>query len=227
MAKQSVIAFDLVGTLLDLSVLDAAFGEEFGNGRIRREWFSEVQQLMFSITALGGYESFANITESALKIIEERHQKELSLAKKKHILEGLRELPAFPDVSAALERLQRDGHRLIVLTNSGSSNAKQLIDSADLATFFAEVLSSESVKRLKPAPDAYQMAAKKSGVKAKDLLLVAAHSWDVAGAKEAACRTCFVQRPEQILNDLTPKPDFVVADIGELADRLEKEKRAA
>ena len=53
MADQLVIAFDLVGTLLDLSAMDDKFRAEFGGSRVRQEWFAEVQKLMFSITAAG------------------------------------------------------------------------------------------------------------------------------------------------------------------------------
>lgn len=227
MPNEIVIAFDLVGTLLDLSALDPTFRAEFGDSRVRQEWFAEVQKLMFSITAAGGYESFPDIAEAALKVIEQRHQNELSPARRKQILQSLRQLPAFPDVKPALQRLQAGGFRLVVLTNSGERDAKQAMESASLTSFFEDLLSAESVKRLKPAPELYRMATKECHVKAKDLLLVAGHSWDIAGAKRAGCRTCFVQRPEQVLDSLTPKPDLVVSDLEQLANRLVETKKAA
>ena len=72
MAQQLTIAFDLMGTLLDLSALDEQFRAEFGDTGMRQEWFPEVLKLALAITAMGSYERFANITEAALKIIEER-----------------------------------------------------------------------------------------------------------------------------------------------------------
>lgn len=220
MAQQLVIAFDLMGTLLDLSALDEQFRAEFADNRARQEWFSEVLKLALAITARGSYESFSDITEAALKVIEERHQHQLSGSERKTILESLRELPAFADVKPGLERLKSRGFSLIVLTNSREKAAKAAIKSAGLAGFFDDVLSAEDVKRLKPAPEPYRMAAKKAGVKLRNLLLVAAHAWDVAGAVHAGCRAAFVRRPEQVLDELTPKPDFSTGDLIELAEAL-------
>ena len=42
MLDQRVIAFDLVGTPLDVSGLNSLFREAFGRSRLRHEWFSEV-----------------------------------------------------------------------------------------------------------------------------------------------------------------------------------------
>lgn len=225
MPGQNVIAFDLFGTLLDLSALDGNFREEFGGSRLRQEWFSEALKLAFSITAAVGYESFSDIAEAALKIVEERHQQKLSGSRRKRILRALRELPPFTDVKPALRRLQSGGAHLIILTNSGQKTAEQAIEWAGLADFFEEVLSAESVKRLKPAPEPYRMAAKKAGVKPRKLLLVAAHSWDVRGAMSAGCRACFVRRPEQVLDELTPKPELIVSDLRELSERLVQAKK--
>jgi len=227
MTDQLVIAFDLVGTLLDLSSLDATFRSKFGSSRVRHEWFSEVQKLMFSITAAGGYEPFSDIAEAALNVIGERHEQKLSMMQRRRILQLLRELPAFPDAKPALGVLRSNGFRLVVLTNSAEKAAKQVIESAGLKELFDDVLSTEKVKRLKPAPEPYLMVVKECGVKPRKLLLVAAHSWDVRGAIRAGCRACFVRRPEQILDELTPKPDFVISDLHELADQLTRAKNAA
>jgi len=222
MTKKQVIAFDMVGTLLDLSALDPRFLASFGRSDLRKEWFSEVLKLALSITAAGAYESFPDITDAALKVIEDRYQQELSSSQRKQILQGLRELPAFPDVKPALQALKSHDNELIVLTNSGKKSAKEALESAKLAHLFDGVLSSEDVKRLKPAPEPYLMAAKKSGVQPPGLLLVAAHSWDIRGALRVGFQAAFVRRPEQVLDELTPKPEFIVADMAELAERLKR-----
>lgn len=201
-----MIAFDIVGTLLDLSALDGTFRTEFGGSRVRQEWFAEVQKLMFSINAAGGYEGFSDIEEGALKIVEERHQQKLSDGRRKQILQSLRELPLFSDVKPALQRLRSGGFRLIVLTNSAQKSAKQAVESDGLTDLLDDVLSAESVKRLKPAPDPYRMAAKKSEVKTNKMLLVAAHSWDVRGqVAQDAVPVSFVVQNKSLTNS-RPNP---------------------
>jgi 2-haloacid dehalogenase len=222
LAERLVITFDLMGTLLDLSALDEQFRTEFGDNRARQDWFSEVLKLALAITARGGYESFSDIAEAALKIVEERHQHQLSGGERKKILESLLKTPTFSDVKPARERLKSKGFKLVVLTNSREKAAKAAVKSAGLADYLSDVLSAEEVKRLKPAPEPYRMAAKKVGVKPRNMLLVAAHSWDVAGAMRAGWRAAFVRRPEQVLDELTPEPDFNVADLLELVQVLSR-----
>jgi len=52
--------------------------------------------------------------------------------------------------------------------------------------------------------------------------MVAAHGWDIAGAKAASLQTVFVARPGKVLYPLAEKPDHVVKDIKELAKLLAK-----
>ena len=222
-----VIAFDLVGTLLDLSALDTIFQSEFGDVHIRKEWFVELLKIAFAITASGRYEGFSDIAQAALKIVEERHRKHLRSAQRRTIVRSLPQLPPVADVKPGLEALRSEGRRLAVLTNSALKAAKQAVESAGLTQFFDGIYSAESVKRLKPAPEPYLMLAKEFAVKTRDIFLVAAHSWDITGAANAGCRTCFLRRPEQVLDELTPKPDLVVSDLREIAQHLTKKRKAA
>ena len=85
---------------------------------------------------------------------------------------------------------------------------------------FEAVLSADAVRRLKPAPEPYRMAAERLGVEPGDVLLVAAHAWDIAGALRAGGQAAFVARPGKVLDPLVDPPELVVADLDELADRL-------
>jgi 2-haloacid dehalogenase len=64
------------------------------------------------------------------------------------------------------------------------------------------------------------MAAKELGIATESLLMVAVHSWDIAGAAEAGCATAFLARPGQVLDTLTPPPNFVASNLRDLADQL-------
>jgi hypothetical protein len=67
---------------------------------------------------------------------------------------------------------------------------------------------------------ALDMTADRLGVEPGDVLLVAAHAWDIAGALRAGCQAAFVARPGKVLDPLVDPPELVVADLDELADRL-------
>ena len=50
--------------------------------------------------------------------------------------------------------------------------------------------------------------------------MVAAHAWDLAGAKAVGLQTAFVQRPGTVLYPLAARPDYVVENLQQLVDLL-------
>jgi 2-haloacid dehalogenase len=132
----------------------------------------------------------------------------------------MRALPAHPEVAGALERLGGAGFRLASLTNSTEAVAMAQLTNAGLADRFERILSADTVRRLKPAPEPYQMAARDLGVSIGELRLVAAHAWDVAGALAAGCAAAFVARPGMVLDPLVPAPDIVGRDLDDVAERI-------
>ena len=83
-----------------------------------------------------------------------------------------------------------------------------------------QTLSGDTVRRLKPAPEPYRMAAESLGVEVDQIRLVAAHGWDVVGAMRAGCAAAFVARPGKALFPIAPPPDVVGADLREVANRI-------
>jgi 2-haloacid dehalogenase len=76
------------------------------------------------------------------------------------------------------------------------------------------------VRRLKPAPEPYRMAAERTGVAIGEVRLIAAHAWDIAGALRAGCAAAFIARPGMVLDPLVDQPDIVGADLREVADQI-------
>lgn len=119
-----------------------------------------------------------------------------------------------------LDKLRSTGFTLAVLTNFGPDAVSEALEHARLSKYFEKVISVDSVKRFKPAVEPYQWAARELGIVMSSMMLVAGHSWDVAGAGSAGCQTCFVARPEEVLDEITPQPTLIVADLRELSRQL-------
>jgi 2-haloacid dehalogenase len=139
---------------------------------------------------------------------------------RKAIAAQLRQLPAHPEVPGALRRLGDAGLRLASLTNSTEEVARAQLEHAGLIDLFELVLSADTVRRLKPAPEPYRMAAERLGVAVGEIRLIAAHAWDVAGAARAGCVTAFVARPGKALDPLVERPEIVGADLAEVVDAI-------
>jgi 2-haloacid dehalogenase len=215
-----VCVFDVNETLLDLGALDPHFERVFGEASARQAWFGQFLALWLTEMLTGEYTNFGTIGGSALEMVAKRQGVDLSDEDKQRILGDMQELPPHPEVEDALGRLRDAGIRLAALTNSTQQVADAQIDNSGLRDYFEQVLSADTVQRLKPAPEPYRMAAESLGVEIGQVRLVAAHAWDVVGAMRAGCAAAFVARPGMVLNPLAARPDVVGADLREVAAQI-------
>jgi 2-haloacid dehalogenase len=218
-----VIVFDVNETLLDLAALDDTFGEIFRGadaGQVRKRWFKQVLELFLTATVIGQYRSFDRLTDDALRMIATQQGHEVTDDDRAQLKQALGELPAHPDVLAGLERLKAGGFTLAALTNSRREAAEKQLDRAGVREYLDRVLSADDVARYKPAREAYAHAARELGVPVAQIVLVAAHSWDVAGALAAGCRAAFVARSGQSLSPGVPEPHYRGRDIAEVAEQI-------
>jgi 2-haloacid dehalogenase len=215
-----VQAFDVNETLLDLAAMDPHFERVFGDAGMRDAWFTQMIQSALVATVTGAYSQFGAHAMAALKMLADRTGIELGDGDRAAIAAQMRRLPAHREVPGALERLRGAGFRLAALTNSTLEVARAQLEHAGLIGMFDQVLSADTVHRLKPAPEPYRMAAERFGVGTGELRLIAAHAWDVAGARRAGCAAAFVARPGKVLDPLAEAPDVVGRDLVEVADQI-------
>lgn len=215
-----VIVFDVNETLLDLRAFDPWFEATFGGPGVRTQWFGQLLQSALVSTVTDAYADFGAIGRAALDMVAARHGRQLDDAERQALSSTMRNLPAHPEVVPALERLRDAGLRLATLTNSTEQVATAQLTNAGIAGYFERILSADAVRRLKPAREPYDMAARELGVPIGGIQLVAAHAWDVAGALRAGASAAFVSRPGMVLDPLAPVPDIIGDDLAAVADRI-------
>jgi 2-haloacid dehalogenase len=129
-------------------------------------------------------------------------------------------LPPHPEVPGALAALARTRLRLVALTNSVQQVAEAQLASAGLSGYFEAVISADATGHLKPAPQPYHAVAERCGVRTGDVRLVAAHSWDIAGALAAGCQAAFVARPGMVLSPHGDQPGITGPDLDSVANQI-------
>jgi len=214
------ILFDLNETLLDMSALDPLFADAFGDKSVRRVWFAQTLQCAMSATILGTYADFGTLAHAALEMTARKRGVNVDDERTRRILRGVSALPAHGDVRDGLQRLREAGVRLAVLTNSTLEVAEAQLAHARLRDHFELVISADEVRRYKPAREVYALASERLQASPGDLMLVAAHDWDVAGAMRAGLRAAFVARHGMALNPLDQKPAIVGPDVRAIADAI-------
>jgi 2-haloacid dehalogenase len=218
--RPGVIAYDVNETLLDLSALDAPFAEVLGDAALRPAWFGTMLQLSFVGVITGNHVDFTTAQHAALRMVAQRVGTELSDEDAERIVGGMQRLPAHPEVPGAIALLRDAGFRQVTITNSPLAVARAQLAFAGLDGLVDDVLSADEVEQLKPGPRPYALVAERSGVSVGDVMLVAAHAWDVSGALAAGTRAAFVERPGMVPSPIGVQPELVVADIDALAHEL-------
>lgn len=132
-------------------------------------------------------------------------------------------LRAWPDAAPALERLRRR-YTVVVLS---ILNFSLLVDSSKHAGITWDgIISCEFIGRYKDDPLTYQTAVRWLGLQPGQVMMVAAHPWDLQGALRVGLRSAYVPRPgewgEPETRDLTPDAaiDLAATDFPDLATRL-------
>lgn len=214
------IVFDVNETLLDLAALDPLFETHLGSAQWRRAWFSDMLVTAMTLNHIGKYYSFSDIARVCLDDTASVAGARLKQSAIEEILNRMRTLPPHADVIPALEILSRAGLRLVALTNSAPDTAASQLESAGLSKYLGGFMTVAEARRLKPAREVYAAAREWLGTDSGALMLVAAHTWDLAGAAKAGWKTGFVSRDNRLSNPLYPKPTLADTTLTGLAERI-------
>ena len=130
-------------------------------------------------------------------------------------------MPPHPEVPGALRRLRDHGFRLFTLTdNTLAISGRQLERGGVIDLFESRFSVDETVKRHKPAQEAYQSVAAALGLEPGNICLIASHVWDTIGAGTAGWQTALILREGNAPLDVGPQPDYIGKDLDAIADQL-------
>ena len=137
-------------------------------------------------------------------------------------------MPPHPEVPAALRRLRDHGFRLFTLTDNTLEISGRQLERAGVIDLFERRFSvDETVRRHKPAPEAYHSVAAALEVEPGGICLIASHVWDTIGASSAGWQAALILREGNAPLDVGPQPDYVGADLNAIADQLIEQYAAA
>jgi len=221
----SVIVFDVNETLSDMAPMVSRFADVGAPEHLARLWFASLLRDGFALTAAGTEETFAVLGKGALhSLLAGVPLHRDTDAAVEHIMAGFVELPVHPDVPDGVRRLRAAGLRLVTLTNGSASVAEGLFARAGMSTEFEALLSVEDAHVWKPAPGAYEYAGRCCGVDVAEMLLVAAHPWDIDGAARAGMQTAWLNRSGAPYPPYFTAPDHTVATLTDLAAELARDQ---
>lgn len=220
MAVPRLIAFDVNETLLSLDPIRDNLEGLFGADPPIGEWFARLLHGSLIANVLDQHRPFGDIGAEVLINLAARRGLLLRAEDAIGAIAPMSELAPHPDVLEGVQRLSAAGFGMIALTNGSSDVANAQIENAGLDGLLDRVISVDEVGKFKPDPAPYRHAADVMGVGIEDMVLIAAHDWDCAGAMAAGAQAVFIKRPGAIWGIPTPPPEKQVPDLVKLAEAL-------
>jgi 2-haloacid dehalogenase len=221
MTQQPIIVFDVNETLLDLETIGPTFDRIFDDPAAMRLWFAGLITYSEALTLAGVYVPFTDIGGAVLRMLAATRDIAISDADSVELTDRFASMPAHPEVPAALRRLRDHGFRLFTLTDNTLEISGRQLEKAGVIELFERRFSvDETVRRHKPAPEAYESVASELEVEPEDICLIACHVWDTLGARAAGWQAGLILREGNAPLDVGPEPNYIGADLDAIADQL-------
>ncbi|MFD3318987.1 haloacid dehalogenase type II [Alteromonas macleodii] len=217
-----VIFFDINETLLDMQAIKTGLASVLnGDETLVDLWFANLLHHSLVDVASGQFHDFIDIGAAALTMVARSKDISVDEATAKDIIKKhITRLPAHDDVVPTLKALQSAGVTLVALSNSSKAGLDAQLEFANIKPYFSHVLSVESVRTYKPHAAVYHWACQQANVKNEDAMMVAAHGWDVSGAKATGMQTAFVERSGKMMYPLGLAPDHSIASLTALIEMI-------
>jgi 2-haloacid dehalogenase len=221
MTQRPIIVFDVNETLLDLEAIRPTFDRIFNDPAAMRLWFAGLITYSEALTLAGVYVPFTDIGAAVLRMLAAARGIAVSDADGAELTDRFASMPPYPEVPAALRRLRDHGFRLFTLTDNTLEISGRQLQKAGVIDLFERRFSvDETVRRHKPAPEAYHSVASEVDLDPGDICLIACHVWDTLGALAAGWQAGLILREGNAPLDVGPQPNYIGGDLDAIADQL-------
>ena len=227
------LTFDIFGTVLDLAgslippldnlLKDCGNTENLKGSDVWAQWRlrQRIEQYQDNLYMLG-HSGYLAVKRRALIYSLKNLKVEFTYKQIDQFMEAYQYLSPFPDAIEGLNRLD-EKYDLVMLSNGEQSYLEHLAKN-QIKFDFHSILSAETVGQFKPHPAVYRFAAKKLNLEPRQIMMVAAHSFDTLGARISGYRGAYVNRydlpyDESEFYELY-MPDYTTKNFPELCDLL-------
>ena len=220
MKNIKAIIFDAYGTLFDVNSAaekcKSKIGDKWEN--FANFWRKTQLEYTWLRSLMDRHKDFWQITEDSL----DKSMKAFKIDNemKKELLNLYKVLSPYPEVKETLKKLKEKKYKLAILSNGTPSLLNELVNSNDLQNLFDDIFSIEEVKIYKPSSMVYEMPIKKYNLKHEDVAFLSANTWDVSGGGNYGFTSVWVNRGNNIFDNLDYKPKNQITGLNQLLDIL-------
>ena len=221
------LTFDIFGTVMDLTgslsgpagEFLAASGSDVAGQAFYADWRERqrIEQYQDNLMMLG-HSGYLETCRRAFVYCLKKHRVN-------HTAEGVREfmqvymdLRPYPDAIEGLKSLGAR-YKLVALSNGEQWYLEKLLEN-NVPVGFDAIISVDQVGAFKPSPGIYRKAVQRLNCEPGEIMMVAAHSFDILGAQACGFKGAYVNRYNLPTEDSEYQPEIIVEDFVQLAERL-------
>lgn len=214
--KPKAVVFDVIGTLFSLETQRPHLIACGLPGDRLETWFAASLRDLFALGVTGRTAPMILVLKDSLHHLLSVHRLEPEGPHVDAVLEGMSQLEPDPEARAALAHLRSSGTVCAALSNGSLKATRTLLEQAGLEDVFSQVLSIDTVGLPKPRAEVYHAMTDRLQLKPADVMMAAAHPWDLHGARAAGLSTAFVSHGSLWPGSLDA-PDLTAPGLFELA----------
>ena len=220
MKNVKAIIFDAYGTLFDVNSAAEKCKDKIGNKWESFANFWRTTQLEYTWlrSLMKRHKDFWKITEDSL----DKSMKAFSIdpSMKNELMNLYKVLSPFKEVPETLKKLKGKNFKLAILSNGTPSLLDELVKSNNLDKLFDDIFSIEEVGIYKPDSRVYDLPIKKYKIKNSEVMFLSANTWDVSGGGNYGYQSIWVNRNNNIFDNLDFNPSNQIKDLTEIVNLI-------
>ena len=216
MENVKAIIFDAYGTLFDVNSAAEKCKDKIGDKWEGFANFWRTTQLEYTWlrSLMDRHKDFWQITEDSLdKSIKVFN---IDPSMRNELLNLYKILSPYKEVPETLKTLREKNFKLAILSNGTPSLLDKLVKSNHLDNLFDDIFSIEQVGVYKPSSRVYDMPIKKYNINKSEVAFLSANTWDVSGGGNYGYQSIWVNRNNNIFDNLDFRPKYQITDLNKL-----------
>ena len=216
MENVKAIIFDAYGTLFDVNSAAEKCKDKIGDKweGFANFWSTTQLEYTWLRSLMDRHKDFWQITEDSLdKSIKVFN---IDPSMRNELLNLYKILSPYKEVPETLKTLKEKKFKLAILSNGTPSLLDELVKSNHLDNLFDDIFSIEQVGVYKPSSRVYDMPIKKYNINKSEVAFLSANTWDVSGGGNYGYQSIWVNRNNNIFDNLDFKPKYQITDLNKL-----------
>ncbi len=216
MENIKAIIFDAYGTLFDVNSAAEKCKNKIGNKweGFANYWRTTQLEYTWLRSLMKRHKDFWQVTKDSLDKSMKAYEIDSSM--KNELLDLYKILLPFKEVPEVLKSLKEKDLKLAILSNGTPALLEQLVKSNNLDNLFDNIFSIEEVGIYKPDSIVYDIPIKEYQISKDEVAFLSSNTWDVCGGGNYGYNSIWVDRNQNIFDNLDYNPRYKIKNLLEL-----------